>query len=461
VTPRHERNALGDTTYVRRPKVYVTLSLSEAPGIKNYSITGNIFIVFTMDKGNVSNFQCQLCIKTFTKRHGLNRHIESVHDKIKYLCEFCDKKFARSYLRDTHHRSGKCIGAMYTSAPGRNFTKSIFQDPAPTGNTIQPVPSTSQGESKTSKLSSATHIRSKLLQLAGFKPAKAPSFLAGLKAKSARDIEAWTPASEAWLHRKPFDPSLTGAINAANKLARASRKRKIIGEDATTTSPMGKVSRHPWNIPQRIRVSVTANPEVRDGPKGPPQSSLSPREDKAQTAGTSADWVPVSPNRCQPSTSASIEELARELEINILELDGNATGSRDSFDDTLDSLMIDQLTEDLALSSSGSEESMLSNRPATTPPAVEGVPEPEELDDTSSNNELEPLPYGPTPKNPGLAYPGRTNPATTFGLLREVLAKLDTFGKLCVKVDMPLEILKNFDRQIQETMAPYLLYHRV
>jgi len=195
--------------------------------------------------------------------------------------------------------------------------------------------------------------------------------------------------------------------------------------------------------------------------RAPPQSSLSPREDKARTAGTSADWVPVSPNRCQPSTSASIEDLARELEINILELNGNATGSRDSFDDTLDSLMIDQLKEDLALSSSGSEQSMLTNSPATTPPAVEGVPEPEELDDTSSNNELEPLTHGPTPKNPGLAYPGRTNPATTFGLLRDVLAKLDTFGKLCVKVDMPLELLKNFDRQIQETMAPYLLYHRV
>ena len=39
------------------------------------------------------SFHCNLCSSTFTVKSSLTKHIDQIHNKIRYSCEFCEKSF--------------------------------------------------------------------------------------------------------------------------------------------------------------------------------------------------------------------------------------------------------------------------------------------------------------------------------------------------------------------------------
>lgn len=50
-------------------------------------------------------YVCELCNKEFARKDGLERHIKSVHNKTKFKCPLCDKVLSRQDLVDRHIRN--------------------------------------------------------------------------------------------------------------------------------------------------------------------------------------------------------------------------------------------------------------------------------------------------------------------------------------------------------------------
>lgn len=50
-------------------------------------------------------YVCELCNKEFSRKDGLERHINSVHNKTKFKCPLCDKVLSRQDLLDRHIRN--------------------------------------------------------------------------------------------------------------------------------------------------------------------------------------------------------------------------------------------------------------------------------------------------------------------------------------------------------------------
>ena len=68
------------------------------------------WIVFTnwtdcLEHLYIKHNACKKCYKLFTQKGGLNRHIKSVHDKVKYPCEKCGNLFTKKTSLDKHIES--------------------------------------------------------------------------------------------------------------------------------------------------------------------------------------------------------------------------------------------------------------------------------------------------------------------------------------------------------------------
>ena len=61
-----------------------------------------------MNPKDLFKFKCKFCGDGFTKEHSLNRHIETMHEKLKYTCSVCDREFTRLYSLKNHTRKGNC-----------------------------------------------------------------------------------------------------------------------------------------------------------------------------------------------------------------------------------------------------------------------------------------------------------------------------------------------------------------
>lgn len=48
---------------------------------------------------------CQTCNRRFANDKNVQRHIQSVHTKIKHQCSFCEKRFSYKYTLDRHIKS--------------------------------------------------------------------------------------------------------------------------------------------------------------------------------------------------------------------------------------------------------------------------------------------------------------------------------------------------------------------
>ena len=44
---------------------------------------------------NLREFNCDKCDKRFSQKSGLNRHIKSVHENVRYNCDKCGKSFSQ------------------------------------------------------------------------------------------------------------------------------------------------------------------------------------------------------------------------------------------------------------------------------------------------------------------------------------------------------------------------------
>ena len=88
------------------------------------------------NKGDVVSenrmFECDLCLKTYPSRSGLNHHRHLVHEGVKYDCDQCDHQF--NYNGDlTRHIQSKheigikyaCDQCDYQATTQRNFTAHI------------------------------------------------------------------------------------------------------------------------------------------------------------------------------------------------------------------------------------------------------------------------------------------------------------------------------------------------
>ncbi|KAF0755082.1 zinc finger protein 888-like [Aphis craccivora] len=45
---------------------------------------------------------CKHCDRVFNRKDTLNRHIRTVHDKVKHLCEIWDAKFNTTHAKTRH-----------------------------------------------------------------------------------------------------------------------------------------------------------------------------------------------------------------------------------------------------------------------------------------------------------------------------------------------------------------------
>ena len=73
-------------------------------------------VINTLDSQTGPPFQCDLCPKTFTRRHDMKRHMNNIHsdnrvvfkinDKPKlYTCDICDKSFVHKPSLFRHKKS--------------------------------------------------------------------------------------------------------------------------------------------------------------------------------------------------------------------------------------------------------------------------------------------------------------------------------------------------------------------
>ncbi len=60
-----------------------------------------------------SSTSCQRCLKSFSTRSNMLRHVRSVHDKVKLICDVCNEEFLRSDTladhKSTQHDKAKCF----------------------------------------------------------------------------------------------------------------------------------------------------------------------------------------------------------------------------------------------------------------------------------------------------------------------------------------------------------------
>ena len=55
------------------------------------------------DSGSSGDYNCELCVKTFTRRADLRRHVKQVHDKEKrYQCGIWEMEFAQKTPKEEH-----------------------------------------------------------------------------------------------------------------------------------------------------------------------------------------------------------------------------------------------------------------------------------------------------------------------------------------------------------------------
>ena len=51
------------------------------------------------------SFHCNLCSSKFTVKSSLTKHIDQIHNKIRYSCEFCEKSFTSKQNLKFHNES--------------------------------------------------------------------------------------------------------------------------------------------------------------------------------------------------------------------------------------------------------------------------------------------------------------------------------------------------------------------
>ena len=54
---------------------------------------------------NLREFNCDKCDKRFSQKSGLNRHIKSVHENVRYNCDKCGKSFSQKDNLNIHIKS--------------------------------------------------------------------------------------------------------------------------------------------------------------------------------------------------------------------------------------------------------------------------------------------------------------------------------------------------------------------
>ena len=59
---------------------------------------------------------CKVCVKHFSRKSNLNRHVMCVHENKRYQCPVCNKQFKRRYLLPSHmnlHECGPTVGQYF------------------------------------------------------------------------------------------------------------------------------------------------------------------------------------------------------------------------------------------------------------------------------------------------------------------------------------------------------------
>lgn len=51
------------------------------------------------------SFHCNLCSSKFTVKSSLTKHIDQIHNKIRYSCKFCEKSFTSKQNLKFHNES--------------------------------------------------------------------------------------------------------------------------------------------------------------------------------------------------------------------------------------------------------------------------------------------------------------------------------------------------------------------
>ena len=96
------------TNQARNLKIHKKFVHKELPE-KNTDVLRKKKNVVTMEHPVGGRIQCPQCPATFSKKQGtasLNRHIQSIHSKLRYTCDMCGKTFGRKDSLRIH--KGRC-----------------------------------------------------------------------------------------------------------------------------------------------------------------------------------------------------------------------------------------------------------------------------------------------------------------------------------------------------------------
>jgi len=264
----------------------------------------------------------------------------------------------------------------------------------------------------------------------------------------------YTVQDNRWEHRKPFAPHLNQAQNHQNKMDATRQKAAI----STITSSVAARSTHPWNQPQRIRVQCFP-PHLMPEKSNVRTSHLNPSQPREVQAGRAAHQSPRVSHTKQrsPNTSQSLEDMTAELNTIIMEDMCLNPITHTLKPNGLHPTPLEILQNDLLLSSSN--ESLISEDPQ---PTCSGTDAPQPDPQSTISEELLPSTNGPTPSNVMRTVRGDCpTPNEVNEALMTLGHDLLVFVELSKKVSLPVKILQDAHRQLDELMTPLLVYHKV
>ena len=386
-----------------------------------------------MDFNRAFPFKCNLCDQTFTKLSTRERHVQTMHQQIKYTCDVCFSQFTRMYALVNHKKQGKCKLDISRN-PIVQVTPLGFIPSASTTEKVsdwlnpgQPNQKKPRPEKMSDQPSTSTTI--------DVRPSTSGTPVKGARKQiKAQAATALPPTAVAWNPRTPFSLHLPMGHQSQQPLG-------TLPESAQQE----KRSRTPLSLPLPDFARRTPTPTY--------PSTTGEHDDGDQESLFSGSTVAA----CPPVSTTSTDSLARMAAEVQRQLDTDRyTNSAPSCGPSPGPLQF--LHQDLALS----EASSSTHEPRTNTPSGLDLSLSSAESTNSSHHTDEEVQHLFTPGRSRQDQGDVTSPNLTEAIM-DIRTDLETLTSLNLKV-VPrdqIPLLCKIHSQLQSFMAPYLIYHRV